>query len=175
MEIEAKISGDYGGGVSSPMVSGPTGRSFTPAPSAGSYTYRQESYDRIPKKRSVAKLVTENKTKALLKPITQICAESPKSNLETEWDKDGQWRIYHHNHIEKCLTLPDRYIKNFGTEVWVITKFHYDIGTPYERRILKVFLKRDDRYACFDVYENWCEWIGECPRPLKDLEELFTI
>ncbi|MCK5342676.1 MAG: hypothetical protein KAR20_04690, partial [Candidatus Heimdallarchaeota archaeon] len=111
---------------------------------------------------------------AQLKSLTQICDESPETILQ---DEPGvrQWKIYHQV-ADKCLIFNLRFAKYFGGLIWMKEKYHYSINKPGERIIYKVYTTDpEDRYAGFDVYDCWCEWIGERPKPLGDIEELFTI
>lgn len=148
--------------------------SFSPTPvsavmappiSAASYSYK------LPER--TIKFEEGKLIHAQLKSITQICNESPNAQNQ---DVPGvhQWKIFHPV-SDKCLTVGNRFTKYFGELIWMKKKYHYSINKPGDRIIYKVYTDPDDRYAGFDVYDCWCEWIGERPKPLGDIEELFTI
>jgi hypothetical protein len=90
-------------------------------------------------------------------------------------------RIYHST-IDKCLTVHDKDIYLFGSEVWLTVKYNYDESSPGARKIYKVYTKevyttvgKKTVYTGFDCYDEWLEWIGEKPEPLTDMEDLFEL
>ncbi len=90
-------------------------------------------------------------------------------------------RIYHST-IDKCLTVHDKDVYLFGSDVWLTVKYNYDEGSPGARKIYKVYTKevyttvgKKTVYTGFDCYDEWLEWIGKKPEPLTDMEDLFEL